>query len=600
MNILHLLSQFEVTGAETFAATLANEQILHGHSVTIVSDTFHTPTTATIISLPLGKRDFLQRIANVRALSAIIAERKIDVVHAHSRAASWIGFYATRTGVVPLISTVHGRQHVHFSSKLYSVYGEKIVAVCESIREHLIDELHINENKISIIRNGIDLQRWNAVQHTSGGRKIIAIVGRLSGPKGIVAQQIIQHVAPSLLKKFPELEVQIVGGEKGSELVLRAIQKVNAEIHSERIFYKGFVHTIEDVYSSSTVVIGSGRVAMEAMVCGASVIAIGESNYVGVVNEENLMSALHTNFGDAGVHAEFNNEQCTRDIIQLIEQGKQTEWGKNVIEKNFNIAQKVSEMYRVYAEARSIKLGIKEIPILMYHRVTGGKPEGTKHGIYVTAKEFDRQLKVLLRKNFTTLTFFDIQKIIEGKLPLPRKPIMLTFDDGYEDNYEYAFPLFKKYNMFGVIFLLGDTTITTNEWDIRKGEPAAKLLSDSHIAEMKEYGIEFGGHSMRHKKLSHIALDEAAQEIVECKKAIEQRIGSPIISFAYPYGAVNEEVKSITQRAGFLFGIATDSGRKNFWSDLFEIRRVFIFPNTSRFAFWKKTSGWYHSYKKVH
>ena len=125
MNILQVLSQFEVTGAETFAATLSDALIEQGHRVYVVSDTFHTPTNAEVIVHPIGKRDIAQRYKNVQFLKRLIAEEKINLVHAHSRAASWVSYFATRSGNVPLVSSIHYRQHLHFSSKLFSIYGEK-------------------------------------------------------------------------------------------------------------------------------------------------------------------------------------------------------------------------------------------------------------------------------------------------------------------------------------------------------------------------------------------------------------------------------------------------------------------------------------------
>ena len=188
---------------------------------------------------------------------------------------------------------------------------------------------------------------------------------------------------------------------------------------------------------------------------------------------------------------------------------------------------------------------------------------------------------------------------MRGQKEIPAKPVILTFDDGYEDNYLTLFPLLKKYGMKAVIFLIGNPAILTNRWDVPHGEPELNLLKDAQILTMKEYGIEFGSHSMNHRKLTDLSSSEAVEEISQSKKEIEARIGSEIISFAYPYGALGDSIKKMVMQAGFSFGIATDSGRRNFWSDLYQIRRIPMFPNTSTFAFWKKSSGRYHRYKGV-
>jgi hypothetical protein len=86
MNILYVLSQYEVTGAETFAIALANEQVRAGHDVLIVSDNLHLKTEATVLLRPIGKRDYLHRIRNISTLKTIFRKKKIDVIQAHLRA----------------------------------------------------------------------------------------------------------------------------------------------------------------------------------------------------------------------------------------------------------------------------------------------------------------------------------------------------------------------------------------------------------------------------------------------------------------------------------------------------------------------------------
>ena len=601
MNILHVLSQFEVTGAETYAAVLADEQVRAGHSVWIISDTFHARTVAEVLSLPIGKRDLFQRLNNILSLRRIIREKRVDIVHAHSRAASWVSYYATRRGPVPLVSTLHGRQHVHLSSKIFHIYGEKVIAVCEGIREHLIRELDYAPGAVSVVRNGIDLSTWTSKAQKKRHAHVISLVGRLSGPKGVVAEKIVGEVFPLVKRTIPDVELHIVGGMNETDGLKEQISTVNENSTTSGIRYKGFVENVREVYQRSSLVIGSGRVVMEALAAGAQVVAVGESNYIGPVIESIPTLALETNFGDAGPTVELDVARMAGDIIESLKRRKsvRSAWGRELVCSEYDsrkIAQKVSA---IYAEAISVKKAISEIPVLLYHRVTSGMPPGTKHGIYVTEANFERQLSFLKEGGYESLTFEDLQSILHGTRAIPDRPVILTFDDGYEDNYEYAFPLLEKYAFKAVIFLIGNPSLKSNAWDTGDGEPMAMLLTNAQIREMRQYGIEFGSHSLNHVNMSAIPQAQVDVELRRSKQILEKRIGAPVHSFAYPYGKLNETVKRSVREAGYFFGVASDSGPRNFWNDRYEVRRIQVFPGTSLFSFWKKTSGWYHRYKGI-
>ena len=108
MRILHALSQTELTGSEVYAASLARMQEAAGHEVFFVSDKLHVPAPGSFLSWPISRRSWPQRIRNIRFLKTFLAEHRIDIVHAHSRAASWVCHWATRGGRSAYVSTVHG------------------------------------------------------------------------------------------------------------------------------------------------------------------------------------------------------------------------------------------------------------------------------------------------------------------------------------------------------------------------------------------------------------------------------------------------------------------------------------------------------------
>lgn len=610
-----------MTGAETFAATLADAQSGQGHTVYIISDNFYTATQAQVILHPIGKRDLLQRKNNVAFLKQFITDHAIDVVHAHSRAASWVSFFATRKGTVPLVSSIHGRQHLHLSSKLFSIYGEKRVAVCKSIYDHLNHDLKYPLDTLALVHNGIDLTKWEFRQHRPPKRekKIVSFVGRLSGFKGDTLLIIVEKIFPNVLNAYPNVEFHIIGGMNEKSKIIPAIEATNRRVGREFIITKGFSKDVEKIYRDSDVIVGSGRVAMEALACGSPVISIGESNVIGIISETTAIEALITNFGDLDARRPIDVERSVASILSALHHPEKISgtWGREFIEKNFEISAVSSQLNRVYTEAIAKKKGIGEIPVLSYQRIKNtenddhplgathrgfrdllhcsdlfgndraGIQEGNERVISVT--EFEAQMTFLKKNGFTPLNFFDLQDIAALKKPLPMKPVVLTFEP-YSENISSAVPLLKRFG-FTALFLV--------QTDQRPIDGCASI-SFEEARQLTDDGFEIGSFSHSRPKMNLITEEALNNEIQTSKTLLEQYVNAPIISFAYPNGYVNEAIKRKVIDAGYSFGLCIDEGRRNFWTDPLKVRRIQIFAGASIFSFWKKTSGKYLWYKYVY
>lgn len=237
---------------------------------------------------------------------------------------------------------------------------------------------------------------------------------------------------------------------------------------------------------------------------------------------------------------------------------------------------------------------VKNAPILMFHRVVERIPPGPLYDIHYTKEKLEKLLQSLGDEGYETITFGDL---LRGGLP--RKPIVLTFDDGYEDNHQYLFPLLKKFRMKAVIYLLGDRTVPSNVWDAAKGAVDAPLMSQEQILEMGASGlVEFGGHSMTHARLTELPPAEMERQVRECKSSLESFLGGPVLSFAYPYGFFNPEIKEAVRKAGYLFGIAVEWGPDHFGEDLMEVRRICLSPDAGKFEFLWKTSPFYPAFRR--
>ena len=588
MNILMALSQLEITGAEVYATTIADELIERGNKVYIVSDTLTTPTKAEYIKLEFNKRSLLKRIEHIKFLYNLIKEKDIQIVHAHSRASSWSSQVACKLVGIPLITTTHGRQPIHFSRKLIKAFGDHSIAVCENIKKHMVNDIGFSENKISVILNPVNYKKLD-LEKKVNDKKVISIVGRLSGPKGDVAYDLLEILSQDgLLSKY---KVRLIGGKELPERFLKFKEK--------DIEFIGYVPNIQEKIFESDIVIGAGRVAFEALLNKTSLIAVGETEYMGFINKENLSKSLASNFGDIGFmkYPKIKKDILLDDIKKALELSEnEKEELKNIILKETNLKNIVDKIEKKYFELYVNKKKY-DVPVIMYHRVINNPENEGVYGTYIYEDMFKKHLQYLKDKNYTVITFKDLDKIgWRNRFEKDRKYIILTFDDGYKDNYDLAFPILKEFNFKATIFLMG--SLTYNEWDVKAGgERKFSLMSVEMIKEMQDYGIEFGAHTFNHPKINTLSNEEIEHQIVDVKKPLEEKIGKEIITFAYPYGILNDYAKEMAKKAGYTFALATDSGSVCLSDDLYQIRRIAIFPNTNLFSFKRKVAGNYNFIK---
>lgn len=235
----------------------------------------------------------------------------------------------------------------------------------------------------------------------------------------------------------------------------------------------------------------------------------------------------------------------------------------------------------------------KEIPILMYHRLVLNDNEQSVNTIHLSKDKFEEQLNYLKNNNYITITFKELEKLsLEERKR--KKYIILTFDDGYDDNYTILFPLLKKYNMKAVIYLVSD--IDYNKWDVEDlGEKRLNLLNKNEILEMQKSGlIEFGGHTNTHCKLDLLSRDEQLKEIKENKEFLEKLLNEKLVSFAYPFGRFNDISKEVVKEVGYTYGIATNKGDFFIETDPYEVRRIGIFADGTFSKFKRRVTGKYN------
>jgi peptidoglycan/xylan/chitin deacetylase (PgdA/CDA1 family) len=214
-----------------------------------------------------------------------------------------------------------------------------------------------------------------------------------------------------------------------------------------------------------------------------------------------------------------------------------------------------------------------DVPILMYHYISAPPPDADIYrlDLSVTPQNFEAQLAWLRSQGYTTITLGDLVYHLTLGRPLPDKPVVLTFDDGYRDNYENAFPLLKKYGCVGTFFLV------TRPIDV--GDP--NYMTWDMVVEMHRAGMSMQPHGYRHYDLKGKSLDLLVYEIVGAKEAIEERTGESVRFFSYPAGSYDQRTIDVLQSAHFWAAVTTIQGRQQSSAAPFELRRLRIRSTTT-------------------
>nr|AAR27963.1 putative glycosyltransferase [Aeromonas hydrophila] len=582
MNILMALSQLEVTGAEVYATTVGNELTRRGHQVFYVSDTLTKAHAGPGFKLRFNKRSILRRFWHVFYLVYLIKKHHIQLVHAHSRASGWSSYVACKLTGTPMITTVHGRQPVHASRKAFHALGFRAVAVCEDIASQIIDNLGVDPAIVQVLRNGIETDKFQPVSAPDNAKPVIAIIGRLSGPKGELCYRLLDEVLD-----LDACQVKVVSGSQLPERFVR---------FRDRVDFVGYVEDVPALMAQCDLVIGAGRVAMEALLCGRPAFAIGEAKAIGLVTGQNLDEALASNFGDIGPRdLAIDFAALKTQIAPALSSGSVFDVIRQRIQAEYGLAGVVSGLESIYQDA-VVETLRREMPVIMYHRFIEHESEKGVHGTWMPIAMFEKHLRLMKWLGYETLTFRDLaDKGFIHRLQYGKRYLMITADDGYQDNLTRMLPLLEKYGYKAVVYVV--TGEGYNRWDVEQAnnpDTRVDLMNGEQLKALVASGhVEVGGHTLTHPRLSTLAPEQQAHEIQENKRQLETLLGHPLLSFAYPYGDMDESAKAQAMAAGYRFAVATNSGPRAMHQDPFRIRRIAIFPRTDVFGLWRKIRGNY-------
>jgi peptidoglycan/xylan/chitin deacetylase (PgdA/CDA1 family)/GT2 family glycosyltransferase len=228
---------------------------------------------------------------------------------------------------------------------------------------------------------------------------------------------------------------------------------------------------------------------------------------------------------------------------------------------------------------RSLSTG--EALVLAFHAIADLSDDRVLAEYGIPADRFAEQLDLLRRKGWTFVDLDALIAALEGRARLPRKALVVSFDDCYRDLLDVAAPVLAERGIPAVAFAVAGLTGGSNEWDRHLGGRELGLLDQGGLLRLPGYGIEVGSHGMHHRPLAKLDLDEAEKELRESAQALES-LGLPRPrAFSYPHGEANEGVARLAREAGYALAFTVTPGKVAIGTDRWCLPRIEVLASDS-------------------
>ena len=212
------------------------------------------------------------------------------------------------------------------------------------------------------------------------------------------------------------------------------------------------------------------------------------------------------------------------------------------------------------------------VPILMYHRVAPLSPRlpAITNALTVSPADFAAEMRWLHRAGFRALTQEQLFAALERGARLPRRPVLITFDDGYRNVLWHAAPVLHRLRMPATAYVVTG----------RISGPDPSFLTWDELGALQRLGFDIGSHTVDHLELPLLSPAQAREQLVASRLALEQHLGHPVQWFSYPAGAEDASVLPLVRRAGYVLAVTTHPGRLQSARRPFELRRYEVLDTT--------------------
>lgn len=248
----------------------------------------------------------------------------------------------------------------------------------------------------------------------------------------------------------------------------------------------------------------------------------------------------------------------------------------------------------------------KRTAFLAYHSVSKFRKGRRSYYFTVKLKNFRSQIKFLHENGYHGISLSEWYRILSHKETVPERTIVLTFDDGFADNFYYVCPVLKKYNFTATFYLIWRFIKSRKKFPWLN-EPIFPLrenlpLEPEHVLQMDRENMEIGSHTLTHDKLNRLSNQRSWKEIKMSKLNLEDLIGHDIATFSYPYGSwldFSSLHKNMVEKAGYKSAVTSIYGGNSYKSNYFALRRIPVYETDDLETFDMKVNGYFSWVEKL-
>lgn len=363
MKVLMLVTHPEIGGTETHVLFLA--KVLHKHRIQVGVGTCGGPFVPYFNreGVPVHKLIKSRQSSSYGAASSVVSVVKkygYKVIHAHdTESFRMLPYLRKKLPNVPIVMTVHGMYYSRTELRHAASAANRIIAVSPCVQQWVIQS-GIARSKVECIPNGVDVQKFspdaNIIKYRRAlglpeQAKVLLYAGRFQSDKWNIARKLIL-ASEQVARRHPNFITVLVGPGSYRKQLAQLARTVNGRLGRTAIYVLPPTTHMERYYRAATLVVGTGRVALEAMACGKPVIAAGFAGFAGIVTSKGLNRCISNQFGDHAAPKRITISRLDNDIFVLLNNPKLAKGlgnhGRNVVIQRFSIHRVAKMTHHAY------------------------------------------------------------------------------------------------------------------------------------------------------------------------------------------------------------------------------------------------------------